>query len=85
MQVAILGMGRMGLNMARRLCDFGHRVVCWNRQPKNGEVKKEEEVKKLTGLGEQVKVKELEKMISDSENKILKKEEKKVITPEVVV
>jgi hypothetical protein len=33
-----------------------------------------EEVKKLTGLGEQVK--ELEKMISDSENKILKKEEK---------
>ena len=36
-----------------------------------------EEVKKLTGLGEQVKVKELEKMISDSENKILKKEEKK--------
>ncbi|MEK7109742.1 MAG: hypothetical protein AAB876_00815 [Patescibacteria group bacterium] len=34
-----------------------------------------DEVKKLAGLGEQVK--ELEKMITDSENKILKKEEKK--------
>ncbi|MEK7597905.1 MAG: hypothetical protein AAB441_04640 [Patescibacteria group bacterium] len=34
-----------------------------------------EELKKLAGLGEQVK--ELEKMITDSENKILKKEEKK--------
>lgn len=33
------------------------------------------EVKKLAGLGDQVK--ELEKMIADSENKILKKEEKK--------
>jgi len=31
MQLAILGMGRMGMNMARRLCDFGHKVVCWNR------------------------------------------------------
>lgn len=50
MQVAILGMGRMGLNMARRLCDFGHRVVCWNRPPKDGETKKEEEVKKFGGV-----------------------------------
>lgn len=40
MQVAILGMGRMGLNMAHRLCDFGHRVICWNRSSKEDDVKK---------------------------------------------
>ena len=33
MQVAILGLGRMGINMARRLLRGGHRVVAWNRTP----------------------------------------------------
>lgn len=40
MQLAILGMGRMGLNMAHRLCDFGHKVICWNRSSKEEEVSK---------------------------------------------
>jgi len=31
MQVAILGLGRMGGNMARRLRQAGHEVVGWNR------------------------------------------------------
>ena len=31
MQVAILGLGRMGANMAIRLAQGGHRVVGWNR------------------------------------------------------
>ena len=31
MEAAILGMGRMGLNMAHRLCDAGIKTVCWNR------------------------------------------------------
>jgi len=31
MQIAILGMGRMGANMAHRLLDAGHEVAVWNR------------------------------------------------------
>jgi 6-phosphogluconate dehydrogenase len=31
MDVAMIGMGRMGANMARRLLRGGHRVVVWNR------------------------------------------------------
>lgn len=33
MEVGILGLGRMGGNMARRLLAGGHRVVAWNRSP----------------------------------------------------
>ncbi len=33
MQVAIAGLGRMGMNMARRLLLGGHEVVAWNRSP----------------------------------------------------
>lgn len=33
MQVAIAGLGRMGINMARRLLGGGHEVVAWNRSP----------------------------------------------------
>jgi 6-phosphogluconate dehydrogenase len=39
MQVAIAGLGRMGINMARRLLRGGHEVVAWNRSPgKVGEI-----------------------------------------------
>ncbi|MGW5878742.1 NAD(P)-dependent oxidoreductase [Nocardiopsis terrae] len=31
--VAFLGLGRMGVRMARRLVDAGHRVTVWNRTP----------------------------------------------------
>jgi len=41
MELAILGMGRMGMNMAHRLCDFGHTVYCWNRsEEKRAEIEK---------------------------------------------
>jgi len=30
-QIAMLGLGRMGMNMARRLLGGGHEVVAWNR------------------------------------------------------
>lgn len=33
MQIAIAGLGRMGLNMARRLLRGGHSVVAYNRSP----------------------------------------------------
>ena len=33
MDIAILGLGRMGGNMVRRLLGDGHRVVAWNRSP----------------------------------------------------
>jgi 6-phosphogluconate dehydrogenase len=33
MDIAMLGLGRMGGNMARRLLESGHRVVGWNRSP----------------------------------------------------
>jgi 6-phosphogluconate dehydrogenase len=33
MQLALIGLGRMGGNMARRLLDGGHDVVVWDRNP----------------------------------------------------
>lgn len=33
MQIAMIGLGRMGMNMARRLLQGGHAVVVWNRSP----------------------------------------------------
>ncbi len=33
MQIAMIGLGRMGMNMARRLLRGGHDVVVWNRSP----------------------------------------------------
>jgi 6-phosphogluconate dehydrogenase len=37
MQVAMLGLGRMGMNMARRLLEKGHRVVAYNRTTRKTE------------------------------------------------
>jgi 6-phosphogluconate dehydrogenase len=45
MDIAMLGMGRMGGNMARRLLRAGHRVVLWNRSPEPAEQVRSEEKK----------------------------------------
>ncbi len=33
MKIGMIGLGRMGINMARRLMKNGHEVVVWNRSP----------------------------------------------------
>jgi len=38
MQAAIIGLGRMGANMARRLLEGGHDIVVYNRHPEKTEV-----------------------------------------------
>ena len=43
MDIAMLGMGRMGGNMARRLLRAGHRVVLWNRSSESSEQVRGEE------------------------------------------
>jgi 6-phosphogluconate dehydrogenase len=43
MDIAMLGLGRMGGNMARRLLRGGHRMVMWNRETEvGGQIKAEE-------------------------------------------
>ncbi len=37
MQIAMIGLGRMGMNMARRLLQSGHEVVAYNRTPQKTE------------------------------------------------
>ncbi|MFH1215321.1 MAG: decarboxylating 6-phosphogluconate dehydrogenase [Pseudomonadota bacterium] len=42
MKIAMVGLGRMGMNMARRLLQGGHQVVAYNRSPdKTEEIMKE--------------------------------------------
>lgn len=42
MQIGIIGLGRMGMNMARRLMSGGHEVVAYNRSPeKVDQIRKE--------------------------------------------
>jgi 6-phosphogluconate dehydrogenase len=43
MEIAIIGLGKMGGNMARRLLRAGHRVVGYNRSPEPTQVLKAEE------------------------------------------
>lgn len=43
MQLAMIGLGRMGMNMAKRLLGGGHRVVAYNRSP--------EKVDEMVGQG----------------------------------
>ena len=42
MKLAILGLGRMGMNMARRLLKGGHQVVVYNRTPSKTDMAVEE-------------------------------------------
>lgn len=37
MQIGMIGLGRMGMNMARRLLQGGHQVVAFNRSPAKSE------------------------------------------------
>lgn len=37
MEIAMIGLGRMGMNMARRLLQSGHEVVAYNRTPQKTE------------------------------------------------
>ncbi|MFC1494917.1 phosphogluconate dehydrogenase (NAD(+)-dependent, decarboxylating) [Thermodesulfobacteriota bacterium] len=43
MQVGLIGLGRMGMNMAKRLLEGGHEVIVYNRTP--------EKVDQITGEG----------------------------------
>jgi len=57
MQISIIGLGRMGMNMARRLLRDGHQVVAHNRSPgKIDEIVKEGAVGlyNLVDIGEQL-------------------------------
>ena len=56
MQIAIAGMGRMGMNMARRLLRGGHEVVAWNRSPEKVEEIAKEGAKGAFSLGEMVRL-----------------------------
>jgi 6-phosphogluconate dehydrogenase len=54
MDIAMLGMGRMGANMARRLARGGHRVVVWNRTIAKAEALREEGVDVVADLADVV-------------------------------
>jgi len=56
MQVAIAGLGRMGMNMARRLLRGGHEVVAWNRSPGKVEEIAEEGARGAGSLAEAVRL-----------------------------
>lgn len=50
MQIAIIGLGRMGMNMARRLLRGGHEVAVWNRSPAKTQVMEAEGAAGFTSL-----------------------------------
>ena len=54
MQIAIAGLGRMGMNMARKLVRGGHEVVAWNRSPDKVEEIAGDGAKGTFSLGEMV-------------------------------
>ena len=56
MQIAIAGLGRMGMNMARRLLRGGHEVVAWNRSPEKVEEIAQEGAKGACTLEETVRL-----------------------------
>jgi 6-phosphogluconate dehydrogenase len=54
MEIGIIGLGRMGSNMARRLMKFGHQCVVYNRSPKPREALAAEGAKAVSSLEEMV-------------------------------
>ncbi|MEW6593932.1 MAG: phosphogluconate dehydrogenase (NAD(+)-dependent, decarboxylating) [Thermodesulfobacteriota bacterium] len=54
MQIGMVGLGRMGLNMARRLLREGHEVVAYNRTPAKTEAVMQEGAAGAFSLGELV-------------------------------
>src|SRR5262247_2338624 len=52
MQIGMVGLGRMGANMTRRLLKDGHRVVVFNRSPKPVEELVKENATGATDLGD---------------------------------
>ena len=50
MQIAIIGLGRMGGNMAHRLLDGGHTVYVWNRDPAKAQPLVERGARQLASL-----------------------------------
>jgi 6-phosphogluconate dehydrogenase len=55
MQLGMIGLGRMGANMVRRLLKRGHRCVVFDRSPKAVEALVEERATGATALGDLVK------------------------------
>ncbi len=55
MDIAMVGLGRMGANMARRLARGGHRVVVWNRTYAKAEELSAEGVEAVRELADVVK------------------------------
>ena len=56
MKVAMVGLGRMGMNMARRLLKGGHEVVAFNRTPARAEELAEEGAAAATSVEEAVEM-----------------------------
>lgn len=55
MDIAMVGLGKMGGNMARRLLRAGHRVVVWNRTPDKAEKLAREGAEAASSLKELVR------------------------------
>src|SRR5688572_23693932 len=56
MQIGIVGLGRMGANIARRLLRRDHTCVIWDRDPKPGQQLAGEGAVAAASLGELVRV-----------------------------
>ncbi|HEY3776574.1 MAG TPA: decarboxylating 6-phosphogluconate dehydrogenase [Rhizomicrobium sp.] len=56
MQIAIIGLGRMGGNIARRLMDHGHKVVAFDRDPQAVRKLEGERARGARDLGEVAKL-----------------------------
>jgi 3-hydroxyisobutyrate dehydrogenase-like beta-hydroxyacid dehydrogenase len=54
MDLAVIGMGRMGQALVRRLIDSGHRVTIWNRSPDKAAELVELGAKEVRSIGEAV-------------------------------
>jgi 6-phosphogluconate dehydrogenase len=55
MQIGVMGLGRMGANIARRLIRHGHACVVFDRDPEPGRMLAREGAQAASGVGELVK------------------------------